>query len=68
MSHPNSLRAFNESARSISLAKQPTAQQMHDVCWKCAQMAADYFDGPVTLMLPFRLPVVREPQRKRYGT
>ncbi|MFM0141802.1 hypothetical protein [Paraburkholderia sp. RL18-085-BIA-A] len=65
MTHTNSRRAYEESSRSFSLARQPTAQQVHDLCGKFTQMAADYFDGPVTLALPVGLRVVREPRRGR---
>jgi hypothetical protein len=65
MNHIDSRRAFNESARSISLANVPTVQQMHDVCWKCAQMAADFFEGRVAVALPDGINVIREPTRGR---
>lgn len=64
MNHITSRRAYEESHRSFSLAKQPTAHQVHDLCWKFSQMAADYFDGPVTLALPVGLRIVREPTPK----
>lgn len=60
-----SMLALAESTRLISLAKAPTAHQIHDVCGKCAQMAADLLDGPVTLALPVGLRIVREPVRAR---
>jgi hypothetical protein len=62
--HTNSRRAFDESHRSFSLAKRPTTYQVHDLCSKFAQMAADLLDGPVTLALPIGLSVAREPQIK----
>lgn len=64
MNQTASVRTLFESTRTISLAKVPTAQQIHDVCGKCAQMAADLLDGPVTMMLPEGINVVREPTPK----
>jgi hypothetical protein len=64
VNHIPSIQSLSDSARSISLAKVPTAQQIHDVCGKCAQMAADLLDGPVTMVLPVGLRVVREPTPK----
>lgn len=60
-----SVVALAESVRSISLAKAPTTQQIHDVCGKCAQMSADLLDGPVALALPVGVRIVREPVRAR---
>ena len=64
MNHTNSRRAFDESHRSFSLAKQPTTHQVHDLCSKFAQMAADLLDGPVTMVLPEGINVIREPRVK----
>lgn len=50
--HTNSRRAFDESHRSFSLAKQPTTHQVHDLCSKFAQMMADDFEGRVAVKLP----------------
>jgi hypothetical protein len=68
MNHHNSRRAFDESHRSFSLAKQPTTYQVHDLCSKFAQMVADLLEGPVTMALPVGLCVVREPHGRKYGT
>lgn len=64
MNRISSIQALADSTRSISLANVPTAQQIHDVCGKCAQMAADLLDGPVVMLLPVGLRVVREPTPK----
>lgn len=65
MNRLNSRHDYEESHRSFSLAKQPTTQQVHDLCWKFSQMAADLLDGPVALALPVGLRIVREPVRVR---
>jgi hypothetical protein len=68
VTHHNSRRAFEESHRSFSLAKQPTTHQVHDLCSKFAQMAADLLEGPVTMASPAGLRVAREPHGRKYGT
>jgi hypothetical protein len=63
VNHLNSRRAFDESHRSFSLAKQPTTYQVHDLCSKFAQMMADDFEGRVAVALPDGINVVREPRK-----
>lgn len=65
MNHPNSRRAFEESHRSFSLAKQPTTYQVHDLCSKFAQMIADDRRDKVSVGLSAaKISVVREPKVK----
>lgn len=65
MTHTNSRRAFEESHRSFSLAKQPTTHQVHDLCGKFAQMIADDSQDRVAVALSAaRINVVREPSRQ----
>jgi hypothetical protein len=65
MNHTNSRRAYEDSHRVFSLAKQPTAHQVHDLCGKFTQMAADLLGGQVALALPVGMRVVREPVMAR---
>jgi hypothetical protein len=63
VNHPNSRRAFEESHRSFSLAKQPTTYQVHDLCSKFAQMIADDSRDKVSVGLSAAgINVVREPR------
>jgi hypothetical protein len=64
MNHINSRRAFDESHRSFSLAKQPTTHQVHDLCSKFAQMMADNSQDKVSVgLVAARINVVREPRK-----
>jgi hypothetical protein len=66
MNHLNSRRAFDESHRSFSLAKQPTTYQVHDLCSKFAQMMADDSQDKVAVALSAAgINVVREPKTWR---
>ncbi|KXU82439.1 hypothetical protein CI15_33435 [Paraburkholderia monticola] len=65
MNHTPNRRTFLESAFAYTRARQPTPQLTANLCADFAQMMADDFDGPVQLMLPIGLRVVREPVRAR---
>lgn len=65
MNHLNSRRAFDESHRSFSLAKQPTTYQVHDLCSKFAQMMADESRDKASVGLSAAgINVIREPRVK----
>jgi hypothetical protein len=60
----DSRRAFEESHRSFSLARQPTSHQVHDLCSKFAQMVADDRLDKVSVGLSAAgINVVREPSK-----
>jgi hypothetical protein len=61
MNRIDSRRAYEDSHRAFSLAKQPTMYQVQDHFAKFTQMAADLLGGPVALALPIGMRVVREP-------
>jgi hypothetical protein len=58
-------RTFMEKAYAYTRARQPTAQLIAELCTATAQMLSDDLEGKVTMGLPGRICVVRQPREPK---
>ncbi|NUY33277.1 hypothetical protein F0160_22595 [Paraburkholderia sp. JPY303] len=68
MTRPETHRQYQAASESYLNAINPTSQQIQAFYAATVQMIADREGGPVALVLPIGLRVVREPTRRKYGT